>query len=77
MQQVLTTVQHYIGGGGMIILLQKSFKSHFSDFIIEEHPVLAVLNPFSLSDENILNVTSNIQVEFINLETNPLLEMKF
>lgn len=61
----------------MIILLQKSFKSHFSDFIIEEQPVLAVLNPFSLSDENILNVTSNIQVEFINLETNPLLEMKF
>lgn len=53
-----------------IRLLQESFGSRFSDFAKEEDCILAFINPFLLSEQTILKMPSNIQMEFIDLKTN-------
>ena len=54
-----------------------SFESHFHDFAKEEDSILAFINPFSLSEQNILKMPNNIQMELIDLKTNSSLKMKF
>lgn len=60
-----------------IRLLQESFESRFRDFAKEEDCILAFINPFSLSEQKIMKMPSNIQMELIDLKTNSLLNMKF
>lgn len=60
-------------------ILQESFESYFHDFAKEENCMLAFINPFSLtiSEQNVMQMPSNIQMELIDLKTNSLLKMKF
>lgn len=37
----------------------------------------AFINPFSLSEQNVMKMPSTIQMELIDLKTNALLKMKF
>ena len=60
-----------------IKLLQESFESHFHDSSKEEDSVLALTNPFSVSEQNIMKMPSNIQLELIDLKTHPSLKIKF
>ncbi len=60
-----------------IELLQESFESRFSDLAKEEKSTLAFINPFSFSEQNILKMPSNIQMEPIDLKTNLLIKSKF
>ncbi|XP_076373031.1 general transcription factor II-I repeat domain-containing protein 2-like [Tachypleus tridentatus] len=60
-----------------IILLQEVFDSRFSDFAKEEDCMLAFINPFSLTEQNILKMPSNIQMELIDLKANSVLKSKF
>ncbi|XP_076359110.1 general transcription factor II-I repeat domain-containing protein 2A-like [Tachypleus tridentatus] len=60
-----------------IILLQEVFDSHFSDFAKEEDCMLTFTNPFSLTEQNILKMPSNIQMELIDLKANSVLKSKF
>ncbi|XP_068229614.1 general transcription factor II-I repeat domain-containing protein 2A-like [Palaemon carinicauda] len=59
-----------------IILLQEAFDSRFSDFA-EEDCMLAFINPFSPTENNILKMPSNIQMELIDLRANSVLKCKF
>ncbi|XP_068209107.1 general transcription factor II-I repeat domain-containing protein 2-like [Palaemon carinicauda] len=58
-----------------IILLQEAFDIRFSDFS-EEDCMLAFINPFSLTENNILKMPSNIQMELIDLKANSVLKCK-
>ena len=58
-------------------LLQESFENRFCDFVEEESYIAAFLNPFSLSEQDILKMPSNIQMELIDLKTNSILKMKY
>ena len=60
-----------------IKLLQESFESRFHDISKEEDSILAFTNPFSLSEQNIMKMPSNIQLELIDLKTHPSLKIKF
>ncbi|XP_076330028.1 general transcription factor II-I repeat domain-containing protein 2-like [Tachypleus tridentatus] len=60
-----------------IILLQEVFDTRFSDFAKEEDCMLAFINPFSLTEQNILKMPSNIQMELIDLKANSVLKSKF
>ena len=59
-----------------IKLLQESFESRFHDFA-KEDSILALINPFSLSEQKIMKMPSNIQMELMDLKTNSSLKMKF
>ena len=39
--------------------------------------MLAFINPFSLTEQNILKMPSNIQMELIDLKSNSVLKIKF
>ena len=56
-------------------ILQDSFESRFHDFTKEEDSMLAFINP--LSEQNVMQMPSNIQMELIDLKTNSFLKMKF
>ena len=43
------------------MLLQESFDGRFSDFFEEDDRILAFLNPYSLTEHNILKMPSQIQ----------------
>jgi len=58
-------------------VLQEAFGSHFSDFSEEEDCMLVFINPFSLSERNILKMPSNMQMELTELKANSVLKMKF
>ena len=60
-----------------IRLLQELFDGRFSDFSQEEDCILAFLNPFSLTEHNILKMPSQIQMELLDLRANLVLTMKF
>ncbi|KAG7176726.1 General transcription factor II-I repeat domain-containing protein 2-like 2, partial [Homarus americanus] len=60
-----------------IKLLQESFESRFRDFAKEEDCILTFINPFSLGEQKIMKMLSDIQMELIDLKTNSLLKMKF
>ena len=58
-------------------LLQVSFESPFLDFGKEESCILAYINQFSLSEQKIIKIPSNIQMELIYMKNNSSLKMKF
>ena len=60
-----------------IIVLQKVFDSSFSYFAEEEDCMLAFINLFSLTEQNILKIPSNAQMELIDLKANSVQKMKF
>ncbi len=60
-----------------IKLLQDSFETCFRDFAKEEDCMSAFINPFLLSEQQIMKIPTNMQLELINLKTNSLLKMKF
>lgn len=60
-----------------IKFLQESFESRFHDFAKEEDSILAFINPFSLCEQKIMKMPSNLQMELIDLKTNSSLKMKF
>ena len=59
------------------MLLLESCDGRFSDFSQEEDCILAFLNPFSLTEHNILKMPSQIQIELLDLQANLVLKMKF
>ena len=58
-------------------LLQESFESRFRDFHREEESMMAFINPFSLSEQQIVKLPSNIQMEMIDLQATSSLKIKF
>ena len=60
-----------------IRLLQISFESRFIDFGEEDDCILAFINPFSLSEQKIMKMPCDIQMELIHLKTNSSLKIKF
>ena len=58
-------------------LWQVSFESRLHDFGNEEHCILAFINPFSLSEKEIMKMPSIIQMELIDLKTISSVKMKF
>ena len=57
--------------------LQESFESRFRDFHREEESMMAFINPFSLSEQQIVKLPSNIQMEMIDLQATSSLKIKF
>ena len=57
-------------------LLQESFESRFHD-ISKEDSIFAITNPFSLIEQNITKIPSNIQLELIDVKTHSSLKIKF
>jgi len=57
-------------------LLQDVFKSRFCEFA-KEYFIFAFINPFSLCEQKIMKMPGNIQIEAIDLKTNPILKTKF
>ena len=45
-----------------IKLVQESFESRFQDFHKEEDCIFAFINPFSLSEQQIIKMPSNMQI---------------
>ena len=41
------------------ILLQEAFECRFSDFAVEEECILAFINPFSRTEQNIVKMPSD------------------
>jgi len=72
--KILSTLQNILK---KIKLLQEAFDSRFNDFSEEEDRMLAFINPFSLSEYNILKRPSNMQMKLIELKSNSVLKMKF
>lgn len=60
-----------------IKLLQESFGDRFKDLAKEENYIQAFTHPFSLNEQNLMEMPSNMQMEFIDLKTNLLLKSKF
>ena len=58
-------------------LLQVSLESHLHDLDKEEDCILTFINPFSLSEQKIMKMPSNIQMVLTDLKTNSSLKMKF
>ncbi len=60
-----------------IKLLQDSFESRFRDFAKEEDCMFAFIKPYLLSEQHVVKMLSNMQMELIDFKTNSLLKMKF
>jgi len=58
-------------------LLQDPFENCFCGFAKEEDCILAIRNPFSLSERKIMEVSSNILIELLDFKANVILQIKF
>jgi len=60
-----------------IKLLRDSLENHFCDFAKEVDRIFAFINPFSLSEQKIMKMPSNIQMELRDFKTLLILKTKF
>jgi len=57
--------------------LRDSFENRFCDFAKEVDCIFAFTNPFSVSEQKIMKMPSNVLMELLDFKTNLLLKTKF
>ena len=60
-----------------IKLLRDSFENRLCDFAKEVDCIFAFINPFSVIEQKIMKMPSNIQMELLDFKTNVILKTKF